>query len=51
MLKKNMPRTAFAAWAEEAAALRDELLPKYDVAKPEDRKAMAENYRQEINKL
>ena len=51
MLKKNMTRTAFAAWAEEAAALRDELLLKYDAAKPEERKAMAESYRQEINKL
>ena len=51
MLKKNMTRTDFAAWAEEAAALRDELLPKYDAAKPEERKAIAENYKQEINKL
>ena len=39
------------SWAEEAAALRDELLPKYNAAKPDERKAMAENYRQEINKL
>ena len=51
MLKKNMTKEAFFSWAEEAAALRDELLPKYDAAKPEERKAMAENYRQEINKL
>ena len=51
MLKKNMTKEAFFSWAEEAAALRDELLPKYDAAKPEERKAMAENYRQKINKL
>ena len=51
MLKKTMTKEAFFAWAEEAAALRDALLPRYDSAKPEERKAMAENYRQKINKL
>ena len=51
MMKKNMTKEAFFTWAEEAAALRDDLLPKYDAAKPEDRKAMAENYQREINKL
>ena len=51
MLKKNMTRAAFATWAEEAAALRDALLPKYNAAGTEERKAMAENYRHEINKL
>lgn len=51
MLKKNMTKDAFFAWAEEAAALRDRLLPKYDTASLDDRKAMAESYRQAINKL
>lgn len=51
MLKKNMTKEAFFTWAEEAAVLRDKLLPKYNATKPEDRKVMAENYRQEINKL
>ena len=51
MKKKNMSKTEFFSWAEEAAALRDELLPKYDAAGPEDRKTMAESYRQEINQL
>ena len=51
MLKKNMTKTDFFAWAEEAAALRDELLPKYDTAGLEERKSMEEAYRQEINKL
>lgn len=51
MLKKNMTKEAFFTWAEEAAALRDELLPRYDAAGPEERAAMAESYRQEINKL
>ena len=51
MLKKNMTKTDFFAWAEEAAALRDELLSKYDTAGLEERKSMEEAYRQEINKL
>ena len=51
MLKKNMTKVEFFAWAEESAALRDELLPKYDAANPEERRSMAEAYRQEINKL
>lgn len=51
MKKKNMSKTEFFSWAEEAAALRDELLPKYDAAGPEDRKTMVESYRQEINQL
>ena len=51
MKKKNMTKAAFFSWAEEAAALRDELLPKYDAAGPEERKAIAESYRQEVNKF
>jgi hypothetical protein len=51
MMKKNMTKEAFFTWAEEAAALRDELLSKYNAAKPEERTVMAENYRKEINKL
>lgn len=51
MLKKNMTKDAFFAWAEEAAVLRDKLLPKYDTASLDGRKAMAESYRREINKL
>ena len=51
MLKKKMTKDAFFAWAEEAATLRDEILPKYDAANPEERKTMAESYQQEINKL
>lgn len=51
MLKKNMAKDVFFTWAEEAAALRDELLPKYDAAGLEERAAMAESYRQKINKL
>jgi len=51
MKKNNMTKADFFTWAEEAAALRDELLPRYDAAGPEERKAMAESYRQEINKL
>lgn len=51
MLKKNMTRAAFSTWAEDAAALRDELLPQYNAADPEERAAIAESYRQEINML
>lgn len=51
MRKKNMAKTDFFAWAEDAAALRDELLPKYNAASPEERAVMAESYRLEINKL
>lgn len=51
MLKKNMTKEDFFTWAEEAAALRDELLPKYNAAGSEERSAMAESYRQAINKL
>ncbi len=51
MLKKNMTKDVFFDWAEEAAELRDELLPKYNAAGPEERNAMAEKYRREINKL
>ena len=48
---KNMTKDAFFAWAEEAAALRDELLPKYNATGSEERSAMAESYCQAINKL
>ncbi len=51
MKKKNMTKDAFFDWAEEAAELRDELLPKYNAASPEERNTIAEKYRQEINKL
>ncbi len=51
MKKGNMERDAFFAWAEEAATLRDELLPKYDAADYETRSDMEEKYRMEVNKL
>ena len=51
MLKKNMTRAAFSTWAEDAAALWDELLPQYNAADPEERADIAESYRQEINML
>ena len=51
MKKGDMTKAAFFAWAEEAAALRDQLLPKYDAADPEQRAVMAEDYRKEINCL
>lgn len=51
MRKKEMTKDAFFAWAEEAAALRDKLLPLYAAADPEQRAAMAERYREEINRL
>lgn len=49
--KGKMTKEAFFAWAEEAAALRDKLLPKYNAADPEQRVAMAERYQEEINRL
>lgn len=51
MKKKNMTKDAFFTWAEEAAELRDELLPKYDAANPEERTIIAERYAEEINKI
>jgi len=51
MKKKNMTKDAFFDWAEEAAELRDELLPKYDAADPEERTTIAERYAEEINKI
>ncbi len=51
MRKGNMSRADFFQWAEEAAKLRDELLPLYEKANDEDRAAMAEEYSQKINKL
>lgn len=51
MLKKNMTKEAFFSWAEEAAALRDELLPRYDAAGMEERKVMAEEFQEEINQV
>lgn len=51
MKKGNMERNAFFVWAEEAAKLRDELLPKYDAVDYETRSDMEEKYRKEVNKL
>ncbi len=51
MKKKHMTKDAFFTWAEDAAALRDELLPKYDAADPEERTTIAERYAEEINKI
>lgn len=51
MKKGNMERNAFFVWAEEAAKLRDELLPKYDAADYETRSDMEEEYKKEVNKL
>ena len=49
MKKKHMSRDDFYTWAENAAALRDELLPKYSTANAEERAAMVEEYRLTIN--
>ncbi len=51
MKKKHMTKDAFFTWAEDAAALRDELLPKYDATDPEERTTIAERYAEEINKI
>ena len=49
MKKNHMSRDDFYTWAENAAALRDELLPKYSIANAEERAAMVEEYRLTIN--
>ncbi len=51
MKNGNMERNAFFVWAEEAAKLRDELLPKYDAADYGTRSDMEDAYKKEVNKL
>ena len=48
-MKKQMTRQEFFTWAEAASTLRDEMIPKYDAAGPEERTGIAEAYRREIN--
>lgn len=49
MMKKNMTRTAFFEWEEDAKVLRNEFIPKYDAADMETRKFIAEEFRLKIN--
>ena len=51
LMKKQMTRREFFTWVEAASTLRDEMIPKYNDADPEERAAIAADYRTEINKL
>jgi hypothetical protein len=48
-MKKQMTRQEFFTWAEAASILRDETIPKYNDADPDERASIAEEYRREIN--
>ena len=49
LMKKQMTRQEFFTWAEAASNLRDELIPKYDAAEPEERAEISMIYQKEIN--